>query len=81
MGKKARRIEHFPKMKVRGENGRGRELGWAVQRVAEIFEKHRPVFELTRPTLVFDLDEIRPDWRDTRNGRLLAGTDQTGARS
>lgn len=30
MGSKARRIEHFPKMKVRGENGRQRELEWSI---------------------------------------------------
>ena len=30
MGTKARRIEHFPKMKVRGDKGRMRELIWSI---------------------------------------------------
>jgi hypothetical protein len=88
MGTKARRIEHFPRMKVRGNNGWWREL----MKACDEFQESCYRLTLTRPTLVLDpidersfdrtyrldLDEIRPDWRDTRNGRLIA-TEQTGA--
>ena len=36
MGSKARRREHFPKMKVRGNNGRFRELEWSITMMRDL---------------------------------------------